>query len=51
MERDERYEVNSEGKVVVGTPETLSSEERKTMIENMFSINGWKYTVLQDFEY
>ena len=48
MERDERYEVNSEGKVVVGTPETLSSEERKTMIENMFSINGWKYTVLQE---
>lgn len=48
MERDERYEVNSAGKVVVGTPVTLSSSERKAMIEKMFSINGWKYTILQE---
>lgn len=48
MERDERYEVNSAGKVVVGNPITLSSSERKAMIEKMFSINGWKYTILQE---
>ena len=48
MERDERYEVNSAGKVVVGKPITLSPSERKAMIEKMFSINGWKYTILQE---
>lgn len=48
MKRDERYEVNSAGKVVVGNPITLSSSERKAMIEKMFSINGWKYTILQE---
>lgn len=48
MERDERFEVNSVGKVVVGKPITLSTNERKDMIEKMFSINGWKYTILQE---
>ena len=48
MERDERYEVNSKGEIVVGNPVTLSASERKAMIEKMFSINGWKYTILQE---
>lgn len=48
MERDERYEVNSKGAVVVGTPVTLTSNEKKDMIEKMFSINGWKYTLLEE---
>lgn len=48
MERDERYEVNSQGSIVVGTPVTLTPSERKNMIENMFSINGWTYTLLEE---
>lgn len=48
MERNERYEVNSKGEIVVGNPVTLSASERKAMIEKMFSINGWKYTILQE---
>lgn len=48
MERDERFEVNSKGEVVVGIPVTLSASERKSMIEKMFSINGWKYTLLKE---
>ena len=48
MERDERYEINSKGSIVVGTPVTLTSSERKTMIEKMFSINGWKYTLVDE---
>lgn len=48
MERDERYEVNAEGKIVTGKPVTLSANERKAMIEKMFSINGWKYTLLKE---
>lgn len=35
MERDERYEVNSQGSVVIGTPVTLTPSEKKTMIESM----------------
>lgn len=48
MERNERYEVSSDGRVVIGQPVTLSSQERKAMIEKMFSINGWKYTILEE---
>lgn len=48
MERDERYEVDSGGKIVVGTPCTLTPSERKTVIEKMFSLNGWKYTILDE---
>lgn len=48
MERDERYEVNSSGELVVGKPNTLSSNERKRQIEEMFTINGWKYTLLDE---
>ena len=48
MERDERYEVSSDGKIVIGQPVTLTGKERKAMIEKMFSINGWKYTILQE---
>lgn len=48
MERDERYEVSSDGRIVIGQPVTLTGKERKSMIEKMFSINGWKYTILQE---
>lgn len=48
MERDERYEVNSQGSIVVGTPVTLTPSEKKNMIEKMFSINGWTYTLLDE---
>lgn len=48
MERDERYEVNSQGELVIGTPVTLSTTQRKNMIEKMFSINGWRYTLLKE---
>lgn len=48
MERDERYEVNAQGGLVVGKPETLTSTERKRMLEKMFSVNGWKYTLLSE---
>ena len=49
MERNERYEINSEGKLVIGIPETLTPSEKKYIIEQMFSINGWKYTLLEEF--
>ena len=48
MEKDERYEVNSNGELVVGTPVTLTSSERKMMIEKLFSINGWVYTLIKE---
>lgn len=48
MERNERYEINSKGEVVVGIPVTLKPSERKAMIEKMFSINGWKYTLMEE---
>lgn len=48
MERDERYEVNSQGSIVVGTPVTLTPSEKKNMIEKMFAINGWTYTLLEE---
>lgn len=46
MERNERYEVNSHGEIVVGEPQTLTPTERGTLIEEMFSINGWEYTLV-----
>ncbi|MDY0280941.1 MAG: AAA family ATPase [Salinivirgaceae bacterium] len=48
MDRDERYEINSEGAIVVGVPEMLTAAERKTLIEEMFSINGWEYSLLNE---
>lgn len=48
MERDERYEVDLSGKIVVGIPETLSTSDRKDALEKMFSINGWTYTVVSE---
>ncbi len=47
MEREERYEVSSDGRIVIGRPVTLTPDEREKMIEKMFSINGWKYIILQ----
>jgi hypothetical protein len=48
MERDERYEINSEGAIVIGQPVTLTTAERKALIEEMFSINGWEYSLLDE---
>ncbi len=48
MERDERYEINSEGAIVVGPPVTLTRNEKKALIEEMFSINGWEYSLLNE---
>ncbi|MFV0382266.1 MAG: AAA family ATPase [Breznakia sp.] len=48
MERDERYEVNSQGAVIIGTPVTLTPSEKTAMIERMFAINGWTYTLLEE---
>lgn len=48
MNRDERYEVNNLGELVVGVPTTLSPNAKKTMIENMFTRNGWNYELLSE---
>ncbi|MEH7551954.1 AAA family ATPase [Bacillus altitudinis] len=48
MERDERYEINSEGTIVIGQPVTLTRNEKKALIEEMFSINGWEYSLLNE---
>lgn len=48
MERNERYEVNSQGSLVVGIPTTLTPSEKTKMIEKLFSINGWTYTLLDE---
>lgn len=48
MDRDERFEINSSGSLVVGTPVTLTPSEKKNRIEQLFSINGWKYTLLNE---
>lgn len=48
MEKNERYEVNQAGQLVVGEPTTLSTSDRKSFIEKMFSINGWQYTLLEE---
>lgn len=48
MDREERYEINSRGAIVTGIPVTLTSSEKKEMIEKMFSINGWTYTLVDE---
>lgn len=48
MERDERYEVNGAGKLIVGTPCTLTPTQRKELIQKMFSINGWNYSLIEE---
>ena len=46
MTNEERYEINSKGELVVGTPKTTS--DRKKLLENLFSRFGWKYEVLSE---
>lgn len=46
MNENERYEINSNGELITGVPQTLSSQEREKIIEEMFSINGWEYRLL-----
>lgn len=48
MDREERYEVNSRGSLITGIPVTLTPSEKKNMIERMFSINGWIYTLIEE---
>lgn len=48
MERNERYEVNQAGQLVIGEPTTMTANDRKDLIEKMFSINGWQYTLLEE---
>lgn len=40
MDREQRYEVNAAGKLVIGEPVTLSQAEKKQIIEQMFSVYG-----------
>lgn len=49
MERDKRFEVSSDGNLVIGEPITLKAKERKVLIEKMFSINGWNYELLTEY--
>ncbi|SHH44491.1 AAA family ATPase [Clostridium intestinale] len=48
MERNERYEVDNLGQIVVGNPTTLTPTEKKIMIEKVFSRNGWNYELLSE---
>lgn len=49
MEREERYEVDSAGRLVVGKPVTLTTKERADIIIKMFSVYGWRFELLQKF--
>lgn len=48
MDREQRYEVNAAGELVTGRPVTLSQTERKEIIEKMFSVYGWTYTLVDE---
>ena len=47
MEINERYEINSNGELVIDEPDTLSESQRKEIIEKMFNQNGWNYELLE----
>jgi 3-methyladenine DNA glycosylase Tag len=44
--KEERYEVNGRGELVVGIPQVTSN--RKKLVENLFSQFGWKYELLSE---
>lgn len=48
MNREERYEVNVKGELVVGEPTTLSQNEKKEIIKKLFNRNGWNYEVISE---
>ena len=48
LTRDQRYEVDNNGNYVVGIPATLSQQRRKDLLEQLFSINGWQYTLVDE---
>lgn len=48
MNKDERYEIDSNGSMVTGLPESLTQAERKQIIREMFSINGWSYRLINE---
>ena len=47
MEINERYEINSNGELIIDEPDTLSESQRKEIIEKMFNQNGWNYELLE----
>ncbi len=44
--KEERYEINSKGELVVGVPKVVT--DRKKMIESLFSRFGWKYELISE---
>ena len=46
MDKEQRYEVNSNGELVVGVPKVCSN--RKEIIEQLFSRFGWQYELLSE---
>ena len=47
MKINERYEINSNGELIIDEPDTLSESQRKEIIEKMFNQNGWNYELLE----
>ncbi len=46
MTKEQRYEVNSKGELVVGVPQVTT--DRKKFVEQLFSRFGWKYELLSE---
>lgn len=46
MEKEQRYEVNNRGELVVGIPQV--SNDRKLLVEQLFTRFGWTYELLTE---
>ena len=46
MDKEQRYEVNSKGELVIGVPKVCNN--RKEIIEQLFSRFGWQYELLSE---
>lgn len=46
MEKEQRYEVNNRGELVVGIPQV--SNDRKSLVEQLFTRFGWTYELLSE---
>lgn len=46
MSKEQRYEVNGKGELVVGFP--VCPKERKKLVEQLFSRFGWNYELLEE---
>lgn len=44
--KEQRYEVNKKGELVVGIPQVTS--DRKRLVEELFSRFGWTYDILEE---